>query len=172
MDWQTIGTIGALIGVVASFGLTVRGQKQDRELSHNSASRAEAAARLTEGYTARVVEALETIAAAGTFTAPTAAPERVRWSMNNRTGSTYILENIGSATAWSVKVTGHKTLLGPDMLQDKDDIASGEAVTFRAAQTMATSDTTITVTWSTDPDDPANTTSVWQYPLPPGGSTR
>lgn len=72
MDWQAIGTIVALAGVIVTFVLTLRSEQltrsgldQDRELAERSASRSEAAARLTEEYTRRVVDALESRARLG-----------------------------------------------------------------------------------------------------------
>lgn len=111
MDWQALGTIAAMLGVIASFFLTVRGQRQERAIAEVSASRSEAAARLTEEYTSRVVEALEQVAAgAGIGGAMVAAPV-VRWSVTKASGDSFRLENEGSATAYHVTIEGHRTLV-------------------------------------------------------------
>ncbi len=43
------------------------------------------------------------------------------------------------------------------------DLGPGEALTFLAARSFATSDSTKTVTWTEDRDDNRKT---WRYPLP------
>jgi hypothetical protein len=51
-----VGTVVALAGVIAGQRLSRRGQDKDRHLAEVPHLRAQAAARVTEGYTARVVE--------------------------------------------------------------------------------------------------------------------
>jgi hypothetical protein len=144
--------------------LIEQGQQQDRELAEAAAHRSEAAAALTEGYTQRVVDALEAIARSGLGgSAPAAPPPRVRWSMRHSVGDTYLLENIGDAPAWKVNLASDETLelvnvptgtnLGPD-----------EGMTFMAAPDMGTRDRTITVTWKHDEEGTPGGT--WKYPLP------
>jgi hypothetical protein len=152
--------------VIASFVLTLRGQKQERELAQHSAERAEEAARLTEGYTTRVVEALETIAASGGVGQLEAKPSRVKWNLRHFSGDKYVLTNEGDATAYGVTLSGHESLVGPMNVEGGPDLRQDEALTFIAARSMATSNTTITVEWSPSPADLA-TRDRWQYPLPP-----
>lgn len=162
VDWQAIGTIVALLGVIASLIVTIRGQRQDRTLAENSAARSEAASRLTEGYTARVVEALEVIAATGRLGGgPTTVAPRVKWSMRHHDGDTYIVENVGDAVAQCVVLSSDPTL-GLVGITGGPDVAPGEAMTFLAVLTFGTRDSTITVAW-TGPD---GTTGEWRYPLP------
>ena len=164
MDWQALGTIAAMLGVIASFTLTVRGQKQERAFAEAAASRSEAAARLTEEYTSRVVEALEEIAAGAGIRGAEAAPV-VRWSVTKASGDSFRLENEGSATAYDVTIEGHPTLVGPDVIGGATrSVSPGEAVLFLAAMSLATSDATLTVSWAASEEDTDR--QSWRYPLP------
>lgn len=165
VDWQALGTIVAMAGVIVGSVLTLRGQRQEKGIAEATASRAEAAARLTESYTARVVEALEAIAEDDGHTMGGAAePEHVRWSLTHHDGDRYKLENIGTATAYDTEVTGHETLIGPDRFTGGPTLLPGEALTFLAALSLATADSTITVRWSdSEGGEPEET---WRYPLP------
>lgn len=126
--------------------------------------RSEAAARLTEEYTSRVVEAMERLAAgAGAFGA--AVVPAVRWSVTKATGDSFRLENAGAGIAYAVTIEGHQSLIGPDVIGgDATAVGPGEAVLFLAAMSMATSDATITVSWAPEPE--ATDRQQWRYPLP------
>lgn len=164
MDWQAIGTIVALLGVIGSLWVAIRGQAQDRTLSESTASRAEAAARLSEEYTRRVVVALEAMADGGLASAARRLPV-VRWSLTRGAGDSFVLENVGDAAAHEVSVEGHRTLIGPDVIAGAPSVVGpGEAVKFIAAMSMATSDTTATVSWKASPEDEER--QQWRYPLP------
>jgi hypothetical protein len=64
-----------------------------------------------------------------------------------------------------VTVEGHRTLIGPDISAgDPAMVGPGEAITFLAAMSMATSDTTATVSWKASPEDEER--QQWRYPLP------
>ncbi len=157
-----IGTLVALGGVIVSLVMTRRGQEQERELAEASALRAEAAARVSEDYTSRVVEALERMASgqlAGDVTEP-----RVKWSLTHQQGDTYMLENVGTARAIDVQVTEHPILIGPDRIVGGPDLDEGEALTSMAARVLSTEDSTIRVTWRIVGDE---TPRTWEYPLPP-----
>ena len=158
-----VGTVVALAGVIAGQRLARRGQDQDRHLAEVSALRAEAAARVTEGYTARVVEALERIASGQSRDGVIHQP-RVRWSLTHFADETYKLENEGDATAFDVQLSGHPTLLGPDGIKGGPDLPPDGVLTFLAATSVTTEDTTITVRWR--PAQGADLQS-WKYPLPP-----
>lgn len=178
-DWQGVGTLVALLGVIATLvlnlrsekltragqDLTLKGQRQDREISENSALRSEAAARLTEDYTRRVVDALERIAREGLGSASSPEQLRVAWSLDHHSGDMYRLTNTGNATAQHVDVSAHESMGGLMALQGGPDLAPGEAMTFMAAPSMATSDSTITVTWL-QPDASPEPLGRWRYPLP------
>jgi hypothetical protein len=136
--------------------------------AHNraTAERSEAAARLQIDETARVVDALETLAAKDLSGPSISTPQAVvRWQLRHHAGDTYALENIGGATAYAVSVTGHESLIGPDHIQGGPEIRPGEAVTFMAVLVLATSDSTITVHWR-DIDDEVADEKTWRYPLP------
>lgn len=166
----TVGTAVALIGVATTSVLSLRsekltrqGQQLEREQAEATARRSEAAAALTEEYTRRVVEALETMATAPRNDMISAGPApKVRWSMRNHGGDTYIVENVGDARAERVEVTAHETM----MLRAPapTDIDPGEAMQFLAVRTLGTQDSTITVQWSQPGDAEVH---QWRYPLPP-----
>lgn len=167
------GVIVALIGAAVSNVVAVRGQRMQERTArdaeaHNraTAERSEAAARLQIDQTARVVEALETLASnIVSGQAVPGPPASVRWQLRYHSGDTYALENVGDATAYAVAVTGHDSLIGPDHLQGGPVLQPGEALTFMAALVLATSDSTISVRWR-DSDDEAGTEKAWRYPLP------
>lgn len=162
VDWQAVGTFVALIGVIGSLYLTRRGHKQDRTIAESTAARSEAAARLTEDYTRRVVDALEAMATRAAFGGTAEPSPRVEWRLEHYQGDRYQLSNTGMIKAIDVDVSVHQSMIfrrgdwGPD-------VEAGEAVTFIAAAVLATSDRTVTVDW-TQPD---GTGGVWRYPLPP-----
>lgn len=158
MSWSDVGGIATSIGVIGS--LLFAGMEYRR--SKNSAARSEAAAQLSEHYTARVVDSLEQIASSGT-PGLVQRPPRVKWSMIHESGETYMLTNVGDAQAYDVQLTGDPTLVGPMATAGGPDLHEGEALTFVAAQTLSTRDSTITVTWSMQPDDDR---LEWRYPLP------
>lgn len=179
---ETIATIVALLGVIASIWIARRGQKQDLLLSTAeaeraeraeragaaSAERAENAAALTIDTMARMAEALDKIASRG-LGGPTimaeAPPARVAWSLTHFQGDKYMLTNVGEAPAFNVQISAHESLMkmGPWTLEER--VGPGEAITFMALRTMGTSDSTITVEWSDDPEDDER--HSWRYPLPP-----
>lgn len=168
MDWQAVATVVTGLGVGLSFWLTLRGQKQteriaaaDREAAQHLAERTEAATRLQGEYTERMVDALEDIATRrpGASTALVG----VRWKLTYETGDTFRLENSGTAIAQDVTVSGHQSLVGPDIVSGGPDLGPSEAMTFMAALSLATSDTTISVEWrESGKSEPLE----WKYPLP------
>jgi hypothetical protein len=175
-DWQAIGTNVAIAAVAVTLifnlvslrltragqRLIEQGQQQDREMFEATAQRSEAAARLTEGYTQRVVDALEAIARSGIGDGPARLP-RVAWSMEHHVGDTYRLTNTGDTKAWNVTLTSDETL---ELLniEGGPDLGEGEALTFMASVHWGTRDSTITVTWNSDGQGTPGGT--WRYPLP------
>ena len=171
---QAIATIVALLGVIVSFALTRQGQKQDLQLSKQaqaaseaSAERAERAASLTIDSLSRMADSLEEIAAEGLRGGDTllaaALPERVRWRLTNFNGDTYMLKNVGTAIAYDVELSADETLLQPGEWPTEGQMRPDDSLTFMAAVTFGTRDTTITVKWTTADGEP----DVWRYPLPP-----
>lgn len=167
---QAVATVVALAGVAVSFWLQRQSHElseaalaQERELAEANASRAEAAARLTEDYSRRVVDALEVLAAKGVG-GSALTPPKVAWELVYQSGDTYRLTNVGDAEAVGVNVTAHESM---DLLgfMGGPDLGPGEAMTFMAAPSMATSDFTVKVAWvePTAEDDPLK---QWRYPLP------
>jgi hypothetical protein len=164
----TLGTVVALIGVVVTLIMTLRserltreGQQLEREQAKSAAGRTEAAAALTEEYTRRVVLALEQMAAASPATG-LALVARVGWSLVHFGGDTYKLENVGDKRAEDVTISADESLHLVDV-PPPQSIDPGEAITFMAAVSLGTRDTTITVTWTELDGEPG----VWKYPLPP-----
>jgi hypothetical protein len=167
---QGIGVIVASAGVIASSWVTVKGQKQDKTISEATAARSEAAARISADNAQRIVAALEALAtkdfAGGGVVMP---PATVRWGLVHEHGSLYRLTNTGDAPAWRVEVTTDPSLRlmssNPDHSPtvSADQLRPGEALTFIAAPSMATRDTTITVSWL---DDETGERRDWRYPLP------
>jgi hypothetical protein len=176
MSWSTtadiattVGTFVALVGVAGSLVLTLRsealtrrGQELEREQADAAAARSEAAAALTEEYTRRVVEALEAMATGSAEQVGVRSPLRVGWTMRNHGGDTYVLENVGDATAERVTLTADESMIfnPPEVV----DVAPGDAISFMAALSLATRDSTITVKWSEPGTADMRT---WKYPLPP-----
>jgi len=173
MQAQEIAILVTGVGVIVSNVVAVRGQRLQGRIATNaeghnqaSAERSEAAARLQIDQTERVVTALEPLASkdlSGTVAAR--QPLNVRWGLTHHGGDANILENIGTATAFAVTVTGHESLIGPQNIQGGPDLQPGEALTFIAALVLSTSDTTITTRWR-DSDDVAAEEHTWRYPLP------
>jgi hypothetical protein len=165
--WQTIADIAAAVGVVVAITFGIRsdkvtrdGQKAEKDIAENAALRSEHAAALTEDYTRRVVEALEKIASSGGVGGYLRLTPKVAWTLAFSQGKEYILTNVGDTVAMNVAISAHPSL--PLMnLPAPHDLAPGEAETFLATRTLATSDSTITVTW-TDEDGE----HTWRYPLP------
>lgn len=169
LDWEAVGTIVALLGVLVSFVFNIVsnraarvGQEQQRVIAEAAADRAEQATRVSHGYTERVVDALERIAAGGLNGAT--VPARVRWELVHHAGDTYRLTNIGDAPAADVDLSAHDTL-GVGHFIGGPDLGPGEALTFMAAPDMATRDSTITVEWG---DPSGGHRQRWRYPLPAG----
>lgn len=152
----TIGVFVALAGVMVSVVFGIRAERA-------AASRSEAAARLSDDNSRRAVAALEDIAARGP-SQPSPVPQRVTWQMTHQSGDTYLLQNVGDKDARGVEVAAapdsNMIFREPDVV----DLGQGEALTFVAAQSLATSDSTMTVTWNEDGDDERH---QWRYPLPP-----
>lgn len=175
IDWQVVGDIStaigvlvALAGVIVTLILTLRsekltrdGQRLEREQAEAGAARSEAAARLTEEYTRRVVEALETMAAGEAAPEVRATVGRVRWSLDQFRGDTFILTNVGQTLARDVRISAHESLHLINV--ERKDLAPDEAMTFMAAVSFGTRDTTITVRWI---EGDTGEERTWRYPLP------
>lgn len=173
--WETAANIATTVGVgialltvlvtlvmtLRSERLTRQGQKLQRQEAQAAAERSEAAAALTEGYTQRLVEAVEALAANG-IGGSASAPPRVKWSLIYQSGDGYLLTNDGDLTAQNVTVSSHESLDLIGLENTPQDLKPGEAVSFLAAVSLATSDLTITVTWQT----PGGDFDTWRYPLP------
>jgi hypothetical protein len=181
-DWQEVSDQATVLGVgiallvgIATTVVMIRQEKVTRdghrlqlEQANAAAERSESAARLTEEYTRRVVEALETMARQrGGETGFQPILARVRWSLEHHLGDAYRLTNIGDAVAENVRVAAHESLIL--RAPQPETMGPGEAVTFIAARSMGTSDSTITVRWS---GGDVGEEQSWRYPLPPRSPRR
>jgi hypothetical protein len=155
---QMIADYATAAGVIVALAFGIRSDYRAGKASE----RAEAAARTTESYTQRVVDALERIAASGGAKKGAAPPRRVRWILEHHDGDRYRLTNAGDATAHNVEISAHESLPLVDVPPPMD-IEPGQAVSFLAARSFGTSDSTITVSWVDDGSQPR----TWKYPLPP-----
>lgn len=182
---QAVTALITAAAVVTSIWIARSGQKHDLTLaaaeadraeradaaSQAAAERAEAASRLSIDTLSRIADALESLAQAGppsatthTYQGLSANRARVAWSLVHHAGDTYLLENIGDATAFDVALSADETLLTQGEWKRADEVKSGEAITFMAVRTLGTRDSTITVQWKADGGDDVET---WRYPLPP-----
>ncbi|MEV4493166.1 hypothetical protein AB0K04_23990 [Micromonospora coxensis] len=177
IDWQEVSdqatVLGVFVALIVGLATTVvmirqekvtrRGQQLQSEYSTAAAERAESAARLTEEYTRRVVEALETMAARPAGAEVVIAAPRVRWSLEHHDGDKYLLKNIGEAAAYSVRISADESL---HLMKPSDglNVDAGDALGFIAVPSMATRDLTITVEWF---DLSSGQKRTWMYPLPP-----
>lgn len=153
--WALVANIATTLGVIASIIFGVRAERA-------AAKRSEAAAALSDENVRRAIGALEQIAAHDPAGGTISLPEKVEWSLTHQKGDTYLLQNTGNASAFGVTVSSapdsHMVFREPEVT----DLGPGEALTFVAARTMATSDSTITVTWEEEEREHS-----WRYPLPP-----
>lgn len=157
---QPLGTVVAMVGVIVTLVLTMRGQRQEERIAEATASRAESAARVSEEYTRRIVDALEAM----TSRDEGQRVQGVRWTLQRDDRHRYVLSNTGATAATEVRVSADDTL--PLRLEQPDRlvVGPGEAIAFMAFPTLATRDLAITVTWHADGGEDQQ----WQYPLPTG----
>lgn len=169
MDWglaadiaTTLGVVIALAGVIVSLIFGIRAERA-------AASRSEAAARLSDDNLRKAMDALEEMVARTQSDLSAGQAPRVAWSMTYHSGDAFQLQNIGDKVACEVKVNpapgSHMFFRGSKIT----NLAPGEATQFIAACSLATSDITMTVSWSEEDDDERR---QWQYPLPPSTSRR
>lgn len=175
-DWDALAdqatVVGVLVALLVGISTTIvmirqekatrDGQQLEREQAQAAAARTEAAAALTEEYTRRVVDALETMASHADSSGAPRVPS-VRWSLVNRERDRYFLTNEGDAAARNVRVSAHETLALLGLDDAAQDVGPGEAIEFIAARTFGTRDSTITVAWE---DVATGEERTWRYPLP------
>lgn len=175
VDWEIAAAVGVLSGAfitalgvivtsvlnINSNRLTREGLEQEQRIANNAADRSEAAARLTEEYTRRIVDALETMAVEG-IGGGASRLLKVRWELVHDTRDRYRLTNVGDLDALEVKLATHVTLRMLNV-EGGPNLGPGEALTFMAARHMGTSDSTVTVTWQQENDEDE---FAWRYPLP------
>ena len=101
------------------------------------------------------------IAASGGSGGRKQPPTRVRWTLVHHDGDRYMLTNEGDATARDVTISAHESLPIGD-LPPVQDVPPHRVLSFLAARTIGTSDSTIMVAWTDD-----GQMRTWKYPLPP-----
>lgn len=176
---ESIATVVALIGVIVSIWIARSGQKQDLKLekdeadraeraqaaSEASAERSEATSRLTIDQMDRIADALGEIASRGVMGVGATLPKpKVAWTLAHHQGDAYILTNVGNADAFDAQISAHESLMQIGEWISEDRMRPGDVITFMAARTLGTSDSTITVRWS---GEPGGERDAWRYPLPP-----
>lgn len=180
---QAVATVVALVGVAVTFFFSYRAERRERvraqaeaARTREEAKRADAAAERSERAAAlsidtleRIAEAVEAVAAKDsgrTGLLPGAPPARVRWVLRHFNGDTYMLQNVGNATAFDVCLSADASMLTPGGLPTADVMRPDDSVTFMAVLTMGTRDSTIAVEWADAEGRDAERQS-WRYPLPP-----
>lgn len=164
---DTVVGIATVLGVVGALAFNFVQMLRTRNQSRDAAARAESAAALTIEYSERQLDALAEISrsirdgrAAGL--AVQHESRGVRWSLRHHSGDSYILTNEGDEPANSVEIHTDESL-PHEVISGQETLAPGEAIHFMAAPSMATRDSTVTVTWVTaDEGEPAQ----WRFPLP------
>lgn len=179
---QAVATIVALGGVAVTFFFSYRAERRERlraqaeaargredaERADAAAERSERAAALSIDTMGRIAEAVEAVAAkdfGATTLIPVEPPAKVRWSLRHSKGDTYLLTNIGNATAHAATVAADQSLI-LNKPPTGVTVNPGEGVTFMALAHGGTVDRTITVTWASSEAEDAPRES-WRYPLPP-----
>lgn len=136
-------------------------------LAWNSQRKAEAAGNAADRSAhaqERMARALELQAIAR---AKASAEPEVAWQLVHHGGDRYLLENVGTATAFDVMVTAPEGLWFRPPENDVEDLAPRASTTFTAARSLGTHDDTITVAWSDHSGGEHRRT--WHRPLPPKG---
>lgn len=163
--------IAAVVAVVALV-VTSRSRRDDAdraeralESAEHAAERSEAASSLSIDQLGRIADSIDSLQLSAQLDGPSPHGAGVAWTLTHQVGDTYLLQNDGGVEAIDVEIKGHESLIGPDITQgDPSKVGPREAISFIAARSMATSDSTITVTWSSPKD---NIRREWRYPLPP-----
>ncbi len=137
------------------------GQRADR--AHATADAATAAAERSAAATERMAQALEAQSAAAARAAPT---PQAAWTLEHSVGDSYLLTNVGTATAYDVDVgTGDMVVRVPPGTWPRAELPPDDAVKVLAARTMGTRDDTVTLTWATELG--GGDRKTWRRPLPP-----
>src|SRR4051812_19772536 len=85
------------------------------------------------------------------------------WRLEHFQGDAFLLSNAGRGTAYDVRVEPGDHMFTND-LPDGATIAPGGAAKFLASRSLATTNDTMTVSWT---DRPGGERSTWTRPLPP-----
>jgi hypothetical protein len=172
MDWwEPIGIAVTAVLAIAALVQNHRGTKASGQKASEADSKAQRALDAAESSAAaadRSANAVERMAEA--MQARAAEAERgaaepgVAWTVEHLQGVAFLLRNVGRAPALDVKIGLHPTVnkVGDDL--DHDLIGPSGGVKFFASLSLATTDDTVTVSWTERPGGPRHT---WRRPLPP-----
>jgi len=109
-----------------------------------------------------MAKALESAQQAAARDAPTPRPA---WQLTHHGGDTYLLENVGDATAYDVDVQAPPDLpFRARTPLPANELAPQQVIQFMAVRTLGTKDDTMTVVWS---DVSGSQRQEWLRPLPP-----
>jgi hypothetical protein len=164
---DTVVGIATVLGVVGALAFNFVQMLRTRNQTRDAAMRAENAAALTIEYSERQLDALTEISRSIRDGGPARVPvdhepRGVRWSLRHHSGDSYILTNEGDEPANSVEIHTDESLWH-EVISGQETLAPGEAIHFMAAPSLATRDSTVTVTWV----EPGETEPAhWRYPLP------
>lgn len=150
--WQGIGTVASAVISLAALIYSI--------FSGRRASAAEKYASRLALANERMAESMERDEARRAEVAP---PPQVAWSMR-ALGEKYELRNVGTGTAYGVRVRGAGAMGVGDQPGEAVDVAPGGVVTFWA-MTAFVEDFTVTVTWADAEYIEPN--KVWHRSLPP-----
>jgi hypothetical protein len=151
----------ALVGYADGRVRTNRNERETRE-ARERADRATAAADRSAHAQERMARALELQSIAR---AQAAAEPEVAWQLKHHGGDRYLLENVGTATAFDVMVKAPEGLIFRAPSPDIEDLPPRGSTTFMAVRTFGTRDDTITVQWADHSGSEHRQT--WQRALPP-----
>ncbi|WP_131103144.1 hypothetical protein [Ornithinimicrobium sufpigmenti] len=165
--WANIIAVIALVGAAVGWFTNARAtryadERAGKALEESRGARQEAA---------RAANALERMARAAEQQEERAAKEsqvsRVAWAIHHHRGSTFRLENTGTATAYDVDITVDVARFDPPSewtLDMPTHMAPGEGVTFGATLAFGDDDTAV-ITWADA--EGAEHRHTWRRPLPP-----
>lgn len=157
--WANVLAGVALVGTVVGFLFNRAAAKGAGDEARRATAAAERAAAAQE----RLAQAAEEDAARHAQAAP--EPE-VAWRLAHHNGDTYLLENVGTATAYNVLVTvPERVIFRPPPEDPVDKMGPRDSTTFMAVLTMGASDDRVTVSWEASPG--AVPRETWSRPLPP-----
>lgn len=172
--WANVIALGALVLAAGSLAVAIAAWVSQREATQQVDRHATDAlneAREARGQSARAANAQERMALSMERAEATAAHRapapQVAWSITHHRGSTYVLENTGTATAYDIHIDvpgAARFDPPPTELQLPAHMPPHDSVTFGAVLGWG-SDDTVVVTWADG--EGSEHRQTWRRPLPP-----